>query len=428
MVATALLFLAAPLAGAKQVVLKVFIRDNQVEVNWENKIFAAFEAKNPDIKLDVISNAGSDYSDKLATLWAAGDPPDVWDHGGQMATYDYNGWLLDIGRFIKQDQGSLDVKDVFPGAWNAYITPDHAWGLPFISAPTYMWYNADLLDQAGLAKPPVNWDNADWTLDRVRDYAKKLTRLDGSGKVTQYGLGIASSPYVDVNIARLGGSDWFNPQAWTSGIVRETTFDTPQNEATYRKFIEMIHSDNVATRDAWGTWFAGTAAMTFGEGPWLVMGQTQNIKFRWGMAPNPRAPKQSTILYTDAWVIGSRTKNPEAAWRFIKYMTSRAVLEDYLTIGQYPPSRRSTLNAYLRTMADASGTHTPAQILEGISTAHNYAHEAGDHVIVGELEMRNALTPIWNDMWNNTIPVREALIRADQILKPILAKYPAQKR
>lgn len=231
--------------------------------------------------------------------------------------------------------------------------------------------------------------------------------------------------------ARLGGGDWFPKAGWESGLPRESTFADPRNEAIYTTLVDMIYKDQVATTNYWTPFFSQQVAMVIGEGGWMVLGKLRipdGIKFRWGFAPNPWSPNQSSIIYTDPWMISKNTKNVEAAWRFVKYMTSKEVLQSYMDIAMFPPVRRSVLGDYLKLLSQSSGVLSPQQMLEVLAGAQQYGVEAQDHILVGESEYRRALTPLFNDMFSNKIPVREALIRSDQVVKPIMQKYLSGQR
>jgi sn-glycerol 3-phosphate transport system substrate-binding protein len=69
-------------------------------------------------------------------------------------------------------------------------TGGKTWGIPFQRSTIVLYYNKELFKEAGLDpnKPPATWAE-------MADYAKKLTKKDASGKVTQYGVQIPSSGF-----------------------------------------------------------------------------------------------------------------------------------------------------------------------------------------------------------------------------------------
>lgn len=93
---------------------------NPMKVKWYEQVVQDFERKNADIDVEVITSAGSTYRDKLFTLWATGNPPDVWDEGGAVRTYVENGWLLDLAPLVARDKEELQIEDFMPAAWRAY--------------------------------------------------------------------------------------------------------------------------------------------------------------------------------------------------------------------------------------------------------------------------------------------------------------------
>ena len=76
---------------------------------------------------------------------------------------------VDLAPYVERDRDELDVGDFFPAAWAAYTDGRHVWGIPHMSVPSFVWYNADLFDQAGVAFPPVDWDDRSWNVERFRE-------------------------------------------------------------------------------------------------------------------------------------------------------------------------------------------------------------------------------------------------------------------
>lgn len=377
-----------PTMAASQVTLRVYVRGGVAggtlaESQWEKKVFAEFEKENPDIKLEIVTPSGSDYLDKLTLLWTTGDPPDVWDHGGAVATYVSQGWLLDLMPYVKRDLAELKAEDFFSGAWRAYQWGGHFWGMPFLSMPYPLLFNADLFEGAGLTTPPIDWDDASWTWDRLVEYARKLFRVGADGRVQQLGVVVRTDGTVAPMYSWLWGGDWFDRDTYETSIPNKCTVLSRANELAYQKLVELARY-GVAVNGEAGFW-SGKVGMVVNDPLLDVMNgaiATQG-KIRWGIAAIPRGTQPAALLATDPWMVSSKTKHPEAAWRFIKYITSQKVMESYTTFGVAPVARASALPEYLNRASKLSGYQSARDVLTVLAGGQKYGREAYDHVISG---------------------------------------------
>lgn len=139
---------------------------------WENKIISAFEEKNPDVtvKLETIDfTAGPE---KITTAIEAGTMADVlFDAPGRIITYGKSGKLADLNDLFTDEF----VKDANNDALlQACKVGDTAYMYPISSAPFYMAFNKEMLQEAGV----VDLVKEGWTTD---DFVKVLEALKSKG-------------------------------------------------------------------------------------------------------------------------------------------------------------------------------------------------------------------------------------------------------
>ena len=151
-----------------------------------------FSKENPGIKLTPIY-AGS-YQDtivKALTAHKSGTPPvtSVLLSTDMFTLIDEDA-IVPIDNFVK----TAEDKAWLGGFYKAFMansqTGGKTWGVPFQRSTIVLYYNKELFKAAGLDpnKGPATWAE-------MTDYAKKLTRKDASGKVTQFGVQIPSSGF-----------------------------------------------------------------------------------------------------------------------------------------------------------------------------------------------------------------------------------------
>jgi sn-glycerol 3-phosphate transport system substrate-binding protein len=174
-----------------------------------------------------------------------------------------------------------------------------------------LYWNKELFKEAGLdpEKPPTTWQEQ-------ADFAAKLTKRDGSGNVSQWGVQIPSSgfPYwLFQALTTQAGTILMNPEG------DRTFYDKPEVTEALQYWVDLsqkhkVHPPGIVE---WGTtpkdFFERKVAMM-----WTTTGNLTNVrsnaKFPFGVAMLP-AGKQPGSPTAAAISTSSRSRRPSSSRR-----------------------------------------------------------------------------------------------------------------
>lgn len=285
-------------------------------------MIARFEAANPDIDIERTSIGFGDLKARIIQAAATRTMPDILiidnpDHQAMAS----QGALADLTDLI----GGWDGNDkYFDGPWSSTIFEGRHYGVPYGSNATALYYNVELLEQAGIA-PPSTWDE-------LRSAAMALTAGDRTG----FCLSL---------IATEEGTFTFLPFLWGNGGDIPTIGDAASVEAL-ALLDTMMNEDGSVSRAAlnWGQgdvnnqFMAGKCAMQI-NGPWQIPGLTAaDLDFTWDVAPWPNNGSPTSILGGENFAVGIGG-DVDAAWRVIDWVTAPDNLLPTLQISGYITNR-----------------------------------------------------------------------------------------
>jgi multiple sugar transport system substrate-binding protein len=152
--------------------------------------------------------------DTLATQIAAGNAPDIVGPVGIRGRDSFKGAWLDLQPFIEAN--NYDLSDFDPAMVEFYqVQEEGQLGIPFAIFPSFVIYNQDLFDEAGLPYLPTeygqpyvdeNGNELEWNMDTLRDLAMKLT-------VDSNGLDATEAGFDNQNIVQFGFmNQWTDPR------------------------------------------------------------------------------------------------------------------------------------------------------------------------------------------------------------------------
>lgn len=291
---------------------------------------AAFQDANPDITVKRTSFAYADLAKAIVQGGVGGSVPDV-------AIVD----VVDTQNFaslgLLQDvteQVGDKATEFYEGPWTSTQVDGKTYGLPLNSNNLALYYNKDIFEPQGL-EAPATWDEL-------------LTT--GSALSSADIAGIAMS-----GVKNEQGTFQFLPFLWQTGGDLDT-FETDGAEALQflKELVdEGVMSSSVANysqEDARTQFVNGKAAMMI-NGPW----ELQNLKdagMNYGVAPLPAGNEPATGLGGENVVTFAEGAQPEAAVKFLEFITgtegariycdesgqlsSRVDLEGQLALSQDP--------------------------------------------------------------------------------------------
>lgn len=175
------------------------------------------------------------------------------------------------GALTPLDRYGIDTGGFAEGILSAGTYRGKVYGLaPYVSTVA-LFYNKDMLAEAGVAVPR--------TWDELKDAAAELT---GPGR---YGMAVDASATFE--------SSWqFLPFLW-SNAGHEKQLDTPQAAQALQLWVDLVKSGSMSKSvlnwtqaDVHDQFAAGRTAMMI-NGPWRIPALNEDGNLRWGVAPVP---------------------------------------------------------------------------------------------------------------------------------------------
>ena len=279
------------------------------ELPWEQAAVAAFKGQAPGVtlNLETVPNA-NEFDPKLTALLAGGTPPDVWTHWGLSGFGDYlaRGLLADLSPFAARDK--LDSSVFLPNTFDAWKRNGKLYGLSFNQRfGTFVYYNKQLFDGAGVPLPPVDWEDRSWTWDRMVEGARRIT--GGAGGAGQaFGVGAGAQPSL-WGLAYQFGGDFFTKEHYANGVARTSNIGTPEVLAAMTVRVELMQRLRV-----WPTQADFQSVGISGLTPLFIAGRLgmlmdtgsewpridKESKFEWGVRGAPSERQQEHQLHQPA--------------------------------------------------------------------------------------------------------------------------------
>jgi multiple sugar transport system substrate-binding protein len=296
------------------------------EVAAINANLEAFRKLHPEITVKTVGNVSDD---KILQGIRSGNGPDVvssftTDNVGQFAK---SGAWIDLAPLITR--AGIDLGATFPKPVLEYTQYRGVrCALPLLADVWGLYYNQDMLDEAGLDGPPK-------TADELTEYAVKLTRYASDGSIERVGF----MP----NFRAYENSPWHLMAAWAptyfdaDGRSRLAEDPAVTDFLTWHaKTIKALggYAKLEAFRKTFAEEFtpknafqAGKVALQI-DGEWRTANMAQDkIEFGYGTAPLP-VPEARADQYGGGYLSGTiigiakTSREQNAAWELTRFLTT----------------------------------------------------------------------------------------------------------
>ncbi|GIJ25120.1 sugar ABC transporter substrate-binding protein [Micromonospora qiuiae] len=146
-------------ASDGKVRLSIFWWGGEARAQLTKQALDLYTEKNPDVTFEKTWQANQGYFDKLATLTAGGNPPDIFQIDDNfLAEYAARNTTLDLKKY--QDSGDLDTTKFPPSLLQYGVVDGKLAGLAAGENTQGLVYNKTLLDKNGLPEPTtgMSWE------------------------------------------------------------------------------------------------------------------------------------------------------------------------------------------------------------------------------------------------------------------------------
>lgn len=351
-------FANAPARAAEKVKVNWFVGvgtgtdPQQIEV--QKKVVENFNKSQDKIELviNIAANNQTAY-DALATLVAAGNAPDIVGPVGFAGANSFPGLWLDLTKVIAD--AKYDLKQYPEGLVKLYATAEGQVGVPFAVFPSFLYYNKDLFDEAGIAYPPAEWGkpyvgkdgkSVPWTYDKLAELAQLLTVDEKGNDATNKAFDpakIAQFGFVQQYGGMRNDMSAFGPGEFYDAKTGKITI--PENwKANVQWTVDGIWKTHFMPSQTYIDSKVLGAGNTFASGK-IAMARTHlwytcclgDLKAKWDVAALPSYNgKLFSTVDADTFRITKTTKVPNEAFTVLSYLIGDASLDLLGTYGGSP--------------------------------------------------------------------------------------------
>ncbi|NLG84901.1 MAG: sugar ABC transporter substrate-binding protein [Firmicutes bacterium] len=276
---------------------------------------ADFQAKNPEVEVNLQFVPWLSAWQKITTAVAGGEAPDVCELGTTMTPfYADMGALLDMTKYV---QAWGYAKDLDPGVLESAVMDEKLFGVPWYAGARALVYRKDWFAEAGIKSPPKTWDE-------FLAAAKAIQQVDKNGKVIRYGFAFQGNgrltwlPFIWQNGGEIG---YKKDGKWVSGM------NSPEAIEAIRFYADLLLKHKLSP-EASVTWSALNARQAFAlgtcgmliEGPWglpPIYNANPEIASKIGVCLLPGKKKMATFVGGSNLVVFKQSRQKDLAAEFV---------------------------------------------------------------------------------------------------------------
>ncbi|MDX2529467.1 ABC transporter substrate-binding protein [Streptomyces europaeiscabiei] len=344
---------------------KIVFWDNNGGVRTDiwKEVIADFEKANPDIDVEYVGIASTEYQSKVDTALQGGGLPDVGGVGAAMAAgFAAQGALEPLDDRLSKSSLSGKLNEAMVESLKSAGGGDALYSIPTSANNGVLYYRTDLFKAAGLAEP-TDWDKFYAAAEKLTDKDKNkfgYTIRGGAGSIAQA---------LDATYGQSGITSFWD----SSG--EKTTVNDPKNVEALKKYVGLYKKvtpaadlNNDFTKMV-AQWDSGTIGMLNHN-----LGSYQDHVKAFGVdkfrgIPQPTGPDGKRVQVSnpvDGLGLFKSSKNKDAAWKFIEFALSHEENSKFnKSAGQVPANNDAAKDSWI---SEAEPTKLAAAALTDGST------------------------------------------------------------
>jgi multiple sugar transport system substrate-binding protein len=391
-------------AAPEPVTLEFWGYEDDEEI-WQ-EVITKFQEKNKNFTINYTRFPESTYEEILVNRLAEGRGPDLFLLPNTSA-FKHKDKIFALPR-----EFGVSKKD-FERAFADIVARDligpdgEILGIPLFIDTLALVYNRDILNTAGIAAPPQDWNE-------LADLSARLTKLNPAKDVVRSGAALGTFLNIErafelISSLMLQEGDQIVERGERGvvlgpGAISALRFYTSFADPNSRRF-----SWTARLKDSFTARGEGNTALVFANAGDLSLIEAKNPHLSFRVAPLPQ-PKgsQTAITYGSYFfpTVSKSSANPNAAWQFILGVAYGEEVKTYLELTRRPPARRDLISA---------GTEIP-----NLDVYWRQALSARSWFIPDEKRVRNLFRDVIEPVAARTIGAEEAINRLEQQLKLLL--------
>lgn len=357
----------APAEKAKVVIFVGFgTGTDPDQVEAQEALAKKFNDSHEDIEIEFLIVPVEESRERFLAMVAGGNAPQlVGPHGISTIANFLDQWE-DITPYIEKE--NYDMSDFYGPATTLNKYPDLNAGLPLGLYPSFLFYNKDAFDAAGLEYPTHDYADTSWNIDALRETAMKLTLdandltpndegfdpstikqwgyadtwTDARGQLTMFGAPTEGRPTTDdYKTATFNTPEWVYGAQWLhDGIFTD-------------HFIPDAAGQSAIDADTGDPFGGGHVAIWYSH-TWYMSEGLNELPFKYDIAPlfyNQDGERISRI-HADLFTMPKTAANKDAAWEVMKWLVAPEQIVDVCKIYGCLPARQSSQEAYLNYMKE----------------------------------------------------------------------------
>ncbi|MCU0511961.1 MAG: extracellular solute-binding protein [Anaerolineae bacterium] len=388
------LVLAGTVAAQDKVKVVIFVGlgtgTDPDQITQQEALAERFNAAHDSIEIEFLIVPHDEAPTRLLAMLSGGNAPQlVGPNGISTIARFFDAWA-DITPFMEAE--GFDTADFYAPSLELNRYPEKNTGLPLGLFPSFVIYNVDMFDAAGLDYPTADYSDTAWTYDEVRNRGLLLT-LDSNGNdatmaefdaedIVQWGFsdawtdtrglltrwgapGIGRPTSEDYRTSTVNSEEWVNGLQWYSdgiwvdhfipGAEQISSMETIGGSPLESGMLAMFYTH---------TWYLGEAILDL---PFDV---------QVGAAPFNQKGERIARIHADNFTIPAAAEHQQEAWEVMKWLTDPAQIIDVCLIYGCVPARASVADDFRASLQAKFPDLNLDVIFESINYLDNPNHES----------------------------------------------------